>query len=441
MSSLWKAARVAVALVVVALVAAPTVASGAPKATVKPYTLTGAPASIAVGASADFTLTLTNWSDQQQIGSANIRIPELTITSASVATDGTTLFLRNLGLAPNPVSGQPGGSITVAFTATASCNAGTYTWTAQVKQSNDFNGTPGNDFVLKDGTGLPQTTITGSCHLAFDAQPADATAAGATITSEPLSTTGAPVSVRVLDGNNVPTSVSGVAVTLAIAFNGGGGSLSPAAPVGITSNGVATFPGISITKYGTYRLGASAASLAGATSNTFNVWQNFCADCTTLSTPVQGKYSSTITSGAPGPLGASSGGQAGTPQCGPNDDYNRNYNHAPGTSTANAYGNASADKTATIVIEKSAVQQQPNNGASFYQVCYAAPLAAAPPIGALRPGTVAVQDPDTNEWVWLLPDCSNSLPTEYACVLSRNKDNAGRVVVAIHLAPGDPTWW
>jgi hypothetical protein len=440
MSSLWKAARVAVALVVVALVAVPSVASGAPKSTVKPYTLDGDPSSIAVGASADFTLTLTNWSDQQQIGSANISIPELTITSATVATDGSTLFLRNLGLAPNPVSGQAGGSVTVTFTATASCNAGTYPWRAQVKQSNDFNGSPGNDFVVKDGTSLPTTQTTGSCRLAFLDQPADATTFGAAITSEPLSTTGKPVSVRVLDDNGSTATVSGVAITLGIAFNGGGGTLSPSAPVGITNNGVATFPGISISKYGTYRLRASATGFTTTTSTTFNVWQNFCADCTTLSTPVQGKYSSTITSGASGALGASSGGQAGTPQCGPNDDYNRNYNHAPGTTTANAYGNASTDKTATIVIEKSAVQQQPNNGASFYQVCYAAP-GVRPPDAALRPGTVALQDPDTNEWVWLLPDCGNSLPAEYACVLSRNKDNAGRVIVGIHLAPGDPTWW
>jgi hypothetical protein len=217
----------AVVIVGIALALTATTVWAAPRSDVKPYLLANAsPASVRVGSTATFSVDITNQSAQQQIGSANIRVPELRVTSANATPDGTSATFLNLALAP-------GASTTLTFTAMASCSPGTYAWVVTVKQSNDFNGPPGNDFAPAPGSATPTTDITGSCRLAFENQPAD-------------------------------------------------------------------------------------------------------------------------TSG---------------------------------------------------------------------------------------PGTVALQDATTTEWVWVLPDCGPQVPSDAACVLSRNKDNAGRVLVVFRLAPGDPTWW
>lgn len=418
--------------------ASATTAWAAPKADVKPYRLsTATPSSVGAGSTATFSVDITNESDQQQIGSVNIRVPELRVISSNASADGTAAEFRNLSL-------SPGATTTLSFTATASCVAGTFTWALQVKQSNDFNGPPGNDFVLAPGSALPTTTITGSCRLEFLAHPADTSGPGVTITSVALDPTGAPVSVRVLDGAGQPTSATGLPITLGLAVNGGG--VGQFGVTRSTVNGTVTFPGISLSKYGTYRFNATSAGATTATSSLFNVWQvvENCAttDCH-LVAGVSGSFSSTLDVDATsGVLGVSSGGRA-KPICGPNNAYDTQFNHAPGTTTGNAYGAAagSADKLVTLVVEKKEDQRQPNNGASFYQVCYAAPLTASPSASYLRPGTVAVQDPTTSEWVWVLPDCGPQVPGDAACVLSRNKDNAGRVIVTFRLAPGDPTWW
>ena len=77
------------------------------------------------------------------------------------------------------------------------------------------------------------------------------------------------VLVQDTNGNTVPTDSS--SVTLAIGTNPGGGTLSGTTKV-VAVNGVATFSGVSIDKAGTaYTLSASDGSLAGVTSNGFNI--------------------------------------------------------------------------------------------------------------------------------------------------------------------------
>ena len=81
------------------------------------------------------------------------------------------------------------------------------------------------------------------------------------------------VKVAVEDANgNVETSDNATKVSLAIATNPGGGTLSGGAAVTVAS-GIATFPGLSIDKVGTgYTLAASSTpSYTGATSTAFNV--------------------------------------------------------------------------------------------------------------------------------------------------------------------------
>src|SRR5712691_4935430 len=104
-------------------------------------------------------------------------------------------------------------------------------------------------------------TVTPS-QLAFTVQPTDVVA-GAPITPA--------VQVSIEDANGTVVNTATNAVTIAIGTNPGGGTLSGT----VTANavaGVATFSNLSIDKTGTgYTLAASAATLTGATSTTFNV--------------------------------------------------------------------------------------------------------------------------------------------------------------------------
>jgi outer membrane protein assembly factor BamB len=102
--------------------------------------------------------------------------------------------------------------------------------------------------------------------LAFVQGPSDTTA-GAAVTPA--------VKVAVEDANgNVETSDNATQVSLAIATNPAGGTLSGGAAVTVAA-GIATFSGLSIDKAGTgYTLAASSTpSYAGATSTAFNVVQ------------------------------------------------------------------------------------------------------------------------------------------------------------------------
>jgi hypothetical protein len=99
--------------------------------------------------------------------------------------------------------------------------------------------------------------------LAFTAQPATTTIAGAALTPS--------VRVAVLDaqGNTVTTATT--SVTLAIGTNSAGGSLSGTVTESAVY-GVAAFSDLSIDRADTgYTLGASAAGVSGATSTAFSV--------------------------------------------------------------------------------------------------------------------------------------------------------------------------
>ncbi|HUF01361.1 MAG TPA: hypothetical protein VMN35_02960, partial [Gaiellaceae bacterium] len=99
---------------------------------------------------------LTNHSDQQSLGSADVTAAKLgstsfTMTATSLGTiksSGSLLELRNLGIAP-------GTSRTITITVAIPCLAGDYTWGIRAKQSNNFSGPPGNDFSLRlEGSNL-----------------------------------------------------------------------------------------------------------------------------------------------------------------------------------------------------------------------------------------------------------------------------------------------
>jgi hypothetical protein len=129
-------------------------------AATKPFSMVVSPASVPAGQST-FSVTLTNHTSPQQLGSADITVPSA-FTAVSVAdpggpatatTDGNVVQLRDASLAP-------GASIVLSVSATvpSACGA-TYTWSVVAKQANDFNGPPGNDLTLDPSKSSLTTTV------------------------------------------------------------------------------------------------------------------------------------------------------------------------------------------------------------------------------------------------------------------------------------------
>ena len=137
-------------------------------------------------------------------------------------------------------------------------------WTT-AKQSNNFNGPPGNNVTA---IGDLATPVTGACSLAFGTPPA-AAEVGAVITDTPYDPTGLPVTVVVKDGAGEPTG-SAVPVTMSLAPGSGFGPLSGTTPV-VTSAGVATFDDLTIASRGLYSLEASSPGIASAFSAVFRI--------------------------------------------------------------------------------------------------------------------------------------------------------------------------
>lgn len=216
------------------------ISSGSAATTTKPYSATFAPSSVPAGASAvHVTLTITNNADPQSLGSVNVTAPAgFTITSAvftPASTPGTIdlsglpslIKLRNLNL-------LPAGTLSVDITLDVPC-AGGNTWGITAKQSNDFNGPPGNDFKLESPLVL---NISGGCTLAWGTQPAT-TKINTTITGAPYNAAGSNVTVRAVDGaNQTITTINGPTVTLNQSAGSGGTFTGTTANL---VNGVATF--------------------------------------------------------------------------------------------------------------------------------------------------------------------------------------------------------
>jgi hypothetical protein len=160
------------ALVAVAAAITP-LATGAPP---KFYTLTVDKTAVCSTAERQtFTLTLTNQSRNNSLGSANITAPEYaTLVSATVTPSGTatvdtstnTIQLRNVGLTTT------GSAATITAQADVSEGSG-QVWESVVKQSNSFaDAGPGNLFTLSGAS--PGLTVS-QCKYAFVQGPVDAT--------------------------------------------------------------------------------------------------------------------------------------------------------------------------------------------------------------------------------------------------------------------------
>jgi len=87
--------------------------------------------------------------------------------------------------------------------------------------------------------------------------------------------------------------------------------------------------------------------------------------------------------------------------------------------------------TVSLEIDKSLVQSSGHPGASSWQICYASPSKFTALPGTSGTATIGGVTYETG----LLPDCSSTQAAP--CVQTRNKNNAGDVIVTF-LAFGDP---
>jgi len=177
-------------------------------------------------------------------------------TASSGATTPTGYYVTRIG-SGGPAAACASGPGTLlggtSCTDTGVAN-GTYTYTVTaVYQSWTALSAP-------SGT----VTVTTATALAFSGQPSDV-AASAAITP--------PVTVQLK--NSVGTSIftAGIAVTIAIGTNPGGGTLSGTATALTNASGVATFAGLSINNPGAgYTLIATSPGMTSATSAAFTVF-------------------------------------------------------------------------------------------------------------------------------------------------------------------------
>src|SRR6185437_1705879 len=173
----------------------------------------------------------------------NNPVPGVAVTSAVTGGGGvvdptTAVFTNAAGIAQ--VTSWTVGNATGANSLTATATG--------------LSGSP----VTFTATGTPGAAD----HFAFTQQPTNAVA-GAAITPD--------ITVAALDAKgNVATAFTG-SITLTIANNAGGGVISGTTTVPAT-NGVASFPGVSINKAGTgYTLTATNTGPTPATSAAFNI--------------------------------------------------------------------------------------------------------------------------------------------------------------------------
>ncbi len=432
------ATRRHVAVLIAALMAALTLTTVASAAADKSFHATVAPgplvagASYGVGGRPAIILTITNTSNQAQLGSANVTVPAGILPTAVAVVPGTgevagqVLELRSLDL-------QPLESAVVHVSAQVECasNQAPYTWGFAVKQANDFNGTPGNDLV-QDAPVV--NTVTGICGITYAAQPRHAEKAPVAITNAIYNPAGAPVAVSVLsgDGGQIVAWWSGT-ITLTIGDVPAGASpILGGTLTGSAVNGVVTFaPTISASATG-YSLDATASATSGTASvgtstaalesNNFNIVDDatICAASTACEATATGP--TTVAR-----VAASSNGLNGDlvilsindptvppPDCAGYGATSElivfNVTGADGQTPAVGRSKLTTLTLAAIFVTKSA---------SKYQVCYEDDIA---PLGPALLPTCVSRNPDP-----LVP-----------CVKSKALDKAKNLVIVVYSPPGDP---
>lgn len=280
---------------------------------------------------------------------------------------------------------------------------------------------------------LPVQAVQQATALRFATQPADAQKS-TIISSEPGKPNGTPILVEVVDANGDVVTGSTATVSMALASNPAGGSLTGTTTRNAVA-GVATFDDLKIDLDAVgYQLSASSSGLTSATSTAFTIWDRVI-DCSTScqgSESVPREMTTTVT--APPTQGAllflSVGAlPAVAVDCGDTS------NHAPHVTSTDAIGFPDgATKLVDVLVDARIDRLQPNNGVAFYDICFLSPDSFK-----TKDGSDALQQPN-GEYLGLLPDCTASTPSSQPCVSSRTKTQKGDVIVQLRAKAADPSY-
>lgn len=415
------------------------------------FTATVSSASTGAGATTTFTFEITNQSTRYPLNSVTLDAPtgiEITAVQGSgLESPATSATIGTPGSEHKPAPGgalslAPGASISLSVTAILPCVSGSYNWTVTATNDGDNDS---DDFALNAGASNLASAVTGSCSLAFVAQPAS-TAVNDTITSEFNSGDlgSAPVRVAVLS-DTVPAEVvadSTAPVTVGIESN-------PGTPPGTLSgtrtenagDGVASFSNLSINEAGQgYTLDATTTAngilgypdVASATSADFTISDTIVI-CSKL--PCTASVATTTTNGLISATSSSTGDYLAVGAGG----ISYSCGSYPLTSdpvsfdllSAGGVAQSSARFKATLAISAAAVAASGHRAIWTWQICYASTVQfrALPHTG----GKVSIGG--VTYYTGLLPNCSRY--QQAPCVLFRYKDRAGNVFITL-LADGDP---
>lgn len=383
------------------------VASAQASTSTKFYSASIAPATATAGtAAAQFTLTLTNTTGSTQtLGSANFTAPPAWTISAPAAgasvpaasDEGKNWTVTNAAnviqfrAATSTDALSPGHSVSATVTTSIPCTAvGTATWTTQAKQSNSFNGPPGNDFVRTgaDPTVTVSAGVGSLASLVF--APVGRQAAG----------TPFQVTVTAEDACGFTKTDYQGGATL-------GGNLTGSPSYGAFSwlNGVGTATVTASDSQAGAVLTATDGAVSGS-SNSFDVFDAICSAntlCQAGNSTTQ--VSTLVDSNTPATMAL----MLGTP--GAQFTCNGSAHNAVGSLvTLDPSSYAGSTYLVTLRYSKSVA---PGTGVANFIVC----LGKSSTFTQLSP-------------------CSNKNPAP--CIDSRNRNGVGDLVIVLRLDPSDP---
>ena len=336
--------------------------------------------------------------------------------------------------------------MTVTFTAEAPCvpSPPNYTWSIIAKQSNNFSGPPGNNFITPPTFPGLSTTVTGSCSLRWLTQPSHAQTSTA-ITNTPYDAafppTGGPsIRVEVQSapyGGTLPTTrvaFSSDAVMLEIGDDFSG--LSPdleGTTEDAAENGVAEFdPGPEITQPGpNYTLLATNPIMVSGESEPFNVSDAVCqTPCITEETQAGGTRARVDASNIPanGFIGASVGINIEGFECTPNP--------SPNTQVVSVFpllANPASPGTMVILTTFSlGILDRP---ASQVRACLASAIAFTQADGTPSvPTTIG----GVTLNVGVPPDCDNQTPVPPCFFPNQRNNQTNQLTIRLLVAGDDP---
>ena len=360
-----------------------------------------------------------------------------TTATATVAENGSPLSGQSVSFSSTdtgehigPVTDNGNGTYTATITASTTVGAPTITAT-------DNSASP----TVSGSTPLTQTAPVASA-VTFGTEP-HSVLVGQDITGSDYSSSGGPVTVRLVDSNGVLVTTSSASVTVALGSNPGGATLGGTTTVAAV-NGVATFPNLTINQPGVgYTLIASSPSLTSATSSAFDAQSTAapCANQTTCTTTLSSSSTDAQITANPAAGGAPDSGV-----------LTESFDEGPAL-TCTGYKPISSqwvyfEMTATDRSKSLSwtnmhpalqVGQTLKDLLTVTEMCYGAPYQFKTKSGA--PATKTTWPNGTVEYVGLLPDCPSGTRTG-PCVTSRSDNPTVASVTIDAFVPaglsGDP---